>query len=98
MLLRMVAIAATLALAMPTLAVAQGNNQHHPGGGKPPAGKPPGAGGAKPAFRLHRSCPMVHTACFMPNVLYPMVHARSFVPHRPGPVGYAGVAPVVALQ
>jgi hypothetical protein len=48
MLLRLIAIAATLTLVVPTLAVAQGNNPH----GKPPAGggKPP-AGGQKPAFR-----------------------------------------------
>ncbi len=52
MLIRMVAIAAMLALAMPTLAVAQGNNQHHPGGGKPPpGGGRPAGGGPKPAFR-----------------------------------------------
>jgi hypothetical protein len=44
MLLRMVAIAATLVLAMPTLAVAQGHDEHH-GGGKP------GGGGARPAAR-----------------------------------------------
>jgi hypothetical protein len=81
MLLRMVAIAATLALAMPTLAVAQGNNQHHPGGGKPPAGKPPGAGGAKPAFRQGGQ----------PG------GARTFVAPRPGPggprPGFAGPRP-----
>jgi Nickel/cobalt transporter regulator len=50
MLLRIVAIAAMSALAVPTLAVAQGNNEHHPGGGKPPPGRPPG-GGAKPALK-----------------------------------------------
>jgi hypothetical protein len=62
MLLRMVAIAAMLALAMPTLAVAEGNNQHHPGGGKPPGGaKPPGGGGAKPAFRQGGQPGGVHT-------------------------------------
>ncbi len=71
MLLRMVAVAATLALAMPTLAVAQGHNQHHPSGGKPPGGKPPGGGGAKPAFRQGGQ----------PG------GARTFVAPRPGPGG-----------
>src|SRR5258708_6220029 len=65
MLLRMVAIAAMLALAMPTLAVAEGNNQHHPGGGKPPGGaKPPGGGGAN-QFTWHgRAFNRVHLAPF----------------------------------
>jgi hypothetical protein len=42
---RILAIVATLALAVPTLALAQGNNEEHhkPGTG----GKPPGPGGAK---------------------------------------------------
>jgi Ni/Co efflux regulator RcnB len=53
MLLRLVAIAATLALVMPTLAVAEQNNQHQKSGSKPPAGggKPPAGVGGKPAFR-----------------------------------------------
>ena len=54
MLLRLVAIAAgTLALVMPTLAVAQGNNQHQKSGSKPPAsgGRPPAGVAGKPAFR-----------------------------------------------
>jgi hypothetical protein len=53
MLLRLIAIVATVALAVPTLAVAEEHNQHHPSGGKPPAGggKPPGGGGGNPAFR-----------------------------------------------
>jgi Ni/Co efflux regulator RcnB len=41
---RVLAIAAMFALAVPTLAVAEGNN-NHPGGGKP--------GGAKPAVQPH---------------------------------------------
>ncbi len=36
--LRIIAIAATVALAVPTLAVAQENNPYHPGSRKPPAG------------------------------------------------------------
>jgi Ni/Co efflux regulator RcnB len=53
MLLRLVAIAATLALVMPTLAVAEQNNQHQKSVSKPPAGggKPPPSVGGKPAFR-----------------------------------------------
>jgi Ni/Co efflux regulator RcnB len=45
MLLRLIAIAATLAFVMPTLAAAQGNNQHQKSVSKPPAG------GGKPAVR-----------------------------------------------
>ncbi|MGC1353321.1 MAG: RcnB family protein [Xanthobacteraceae bacterium] len=53
MLLRLVAIAATLALVMPTLAIAEQNNQHQKSGSKPPAGggKPPAGVAGKPAFR-----------------------------------------------
>jgi len=53
---RIIAIAAMFALAAPSLAEAQGNNQQHgkppPGGGAKPAVKPGGPpGGGRPAFR-----------------------------------------------
>ena len=49
MLLRLVAIAATLALVMPTLAAAQGNDPHK--NKAPPANAKAPPAGAKPAFR-----------------------------------------------
>ncbi len=47
--LRMLAIAAMVAFAVPSVAAAQGENEHHPKGG-PGAGKP---GGARPFVQPH---------------------------------------------
>jgi hypothetical protein len=76
--LRIVAIAAMLALAVPTLAAAQENNpQHHPGGAKAPPGKSGGPpGGAKP-FVQQRGAPRAGVAGPRPGVPGP----------RPGFVG-----------
>lgn len=38
---RLLAIAAMFALAVPTLAVAQGHDEHHPGGARPGGARPP---------------------------------------------------------
>ena len=82
MLLRLLAVAALLALVMPTLAMAQANNpQQPPGSGKPPGGAKPPGGGGQPLFRP----------------VGPPGGTRTFVVPRTGPQpGFARPQPVIA--
>lgn len=72
--LRMIVIAVSLALAMPTLAMAQGNNEHHPPPGKPPSHRPSPGHGPTPNVKPHGPPPGM--AGPRPGYV------------RPGPVGH----------
>jgi len=85
--LRMIAVAAMIAIAAPTLAVAEEHHEEH--GGKPPPGRPPGAPGPKPYVQPHGPPPhgpplgaMVHPG---PQFSY---HGRMFNPVHVAPFVY----------
>jgi hypothetical protein len=79
--LRMFAIAAMFALAVPALAAAE---EHHPGGA--PAGKP----AAKPAVTPHGPAPGPHGPAPGPHGPGPGPHGAGPGPHGPGPGGPHG--------